>query len=128
MCGTALAENLGLPTADRPPCPKCGSIGRAVSIHIGGTLYVHSKTNFKGRHPGESRPFVDLTVGDDLHLKSGIWMRLERLIDRAKNLYREHVVNPGSGEIVHHCEEPLFEHRGHGSAKLPSQPNESSDA
>jgi hypothetical protein len=29
----------------------------------------------------------------------------------------EHIVNPNTGEVIHHCEEPLSQHQGHGSAK-----------
>jgi hypothetical protein len=44
-------------------------------------------------------------------------MRLERVIDRAKNWYREIVTDPVTGKIIHACEEPLDAHRGHGTDK-----------
>jgi hypothetical protein len=58
-----------------------------------------------------------MTVGYDLHKRTGEWNRLERIIDRVKDWYSEKVVDPDSGRIIHQCEEPLSEHKGHGSAK-----------
>jgi hypothetical protein len=82
-------------------------------------LSLHSKLNVKARHAGEKRPFMDQTVGDDLHRKSGRWMKLYRLIDRVKvpNWYNERVTDGATGEVAHECSEPLKNHRGHGSAK-----------
>jgi len=45
--------------------------------------------------------------GDDLHRKSGKWMKKEQLIDRAKDHYKEVVTDPETGSVVHHCDEPL---------------------
>ena len=42
---------------------------------------------------------------------------IERCIDKDNNHYKEIVVDPETGEIIHQCEEPLSEHRGHGSDK-----------
>lgn len=44
-------------------------------------------------------------------------MQKERLIDWGNDRYKEVVTDPETGIIVHHCEEPLSKHRGHGSAK-----------
>jgi hypothetical protein len=44
-------------------------------------------------------------------------MKIQRVIDRAKNWYREIVQDPETGQVVHQSDEPLTEHRGHGSAK-----------
>lgn len=41
----------------------------------------------------------------------------ERPIDRSNVIYREEVIDPTTGRVIHHCEEPLSKHRGHGSAK-----------
>ena len=42
---------------------------------------------------------------------------MRRTVDRDGNWYRETFLDPETGEVLHHCEEPLTEHRGHGSAK-----------
>ncbi|WP_155803355.1 hypothetical protein [Bordetella sp. FB-8] len=40
-----------------------------------------------------------------------------RDIDRDADAYYERVVDPDTGEVLRHCEEPLSEHFGRGSAK-----------
>ena len=47
-------------------------------------------------------------------------MLLERVINRAKNWYKELITDPETGEVVRHCEEPLTDHRDHGSARKNS--------
>lgn len=71
----------------------------------------------KAQRAGKGKPYYEAVVGDDLHRKTGIWMKLERVIDRAKDWYKEVVTEPKTGKFIHRCEEPLSEHRGHGSAK-----------
>lgn len=41
-----------------------------------------------------------------------------RLIDRCNNTYYEKIVDPDTNEVMHHCEENLSVHFGHGSAKI----------
>jgi len=83
---------------------------------------VRSKVTAKGRHTGERQPFIEQTVADDLHRKTGRWMKLHRVIDRLNNWYHKRVTDPATGEVVHECDEPLTEHRGHGSAKPKPDP------
>ena len=116
-CGAILDENPSAPVDERLPCPQCGSFSRSIHVSCSDTLTFHSKLNLKARHSGEKRPFMDQTVGDDLHRNSGHWMKLYRLIDRVKDWYYERVTSPATGEIVHECSEPLTNHRDHGSAK-----------
>ncbi len=78
---------------------------------------MRSKLGMKGSHTDSRKPFIEVVSGGDLHRKSGRWMKLERVIDREKDQYKEKVTNPQTGEIVHRCEELLSEHRGHGSAR-----------
>jgi len=47
-------------------------------------------------------------------------MLLERVIDRAKNWYKELITDPETSGVVRHCEEPLTDHRDRGSAKQKS--------
>lgn len=51
-----------------------------------------------------------------LELQTEEWNRREKIENRENDRYYEHIVNPKTGEIVHHCEEPLSERRGHGAA------------
>ena len=109
-CGKDLDEEAHTPTEARQPCPSCGSISRLFHVSLSGTVTLHSKLQMKARHPNAGRPFIEQTVGDDLHRKSGKWMRLQRLIDRATNWYREIVTDPETRTIIHQTEEPLSEH------------------
>ena len=117
QCGNVLPEDPSIPVEARIPCPKCGSTTRGFAVAVSSTVELHSKLRLKARHAAGGRPYLEQTVGSDLHRKTGIWMRLERVLDRASNRYRERVTNPKTGEIVHECDEPLSDHQGHGSAK-----------
>ena len=116
-CGIELQESPSTPPDDRRGCPSCGYMSRHFSVSISETVTVRSMLGLKGRHATGGRPFIEQKVGDDLHRKSGRWMRLERVIDRAKNRYREVVTDRETGKIVHQCDELLSDHRGHGAAK-----------
>ena len=72
--------------------------------------------------PSMKNPRVDLFAGDDLRKSDNKWITKERVIDKNKDLYREVVKDPTTGEIVHHCEEHLSQHFGHGAAKLKTKP------
>jgi hypothetical protein len=84
---------------------------------LAGTLEMHSGVAMKARH-GKSKPFLEQDAGDSFHRNTGKWTTLQRVIDRAGNWYSETVTDPGTGETIHKCEEPLDQHRGHGAAKV----------
>ena len=86
------------------------------------SMEFHDRINFKAKEKGRGRPYLEGTSGEDLYRKTGKWMLLERVIDRAKNWYREIVKDPDTGKIVLRCEEPLSQHRGHGSARKKNAP------
>jgi len=71
----------------------------------------------KGRHEEGRKPYIEQVHGDDLHRKSGMWMNLERIIDRDNNMYHEVVTNPVTGEVIYECKESLSKHVGHGTAR-----------
>jgi hypothetical protein len=52
-------------------------------------------------------------------------MKFQRVIDRLANWYHERVTDPTTGAVVHECDEPLTQHRGHGSAKPKRDSNAS---
>ncbi|MCI0565415.1 MAG: hypothetical protein MN733_43675 [Nitrososphaera sp.] len=64
----------------------------------------------KKRHEFES------IVGYEFNSKEQM-MKKERTIDRKNNLYSEKVIKEDTGEVVRLVEEPLSEHKGHGSEK-----------
>jgi hypothetical protein len=71
----------------------------------------------KGKRPGVKKPLFETRTGEDLHRATGSWNKLDRLIDREGDRYREVVTNPETGEVIHSCDEPLSKHKSHGSAK-----------
>jgi len=48
--------------------------------------------------------------------KSGRWSTLERIFDRIKDYYYEHIADKETGTVIKHREEKLSEHRGQGSS------------
>jgi hypothetical protein len=102
----------------RAPCPKCGSTKRRhqLSAHIeGGGARI--AMGLSAKHPGQKKPHVELKMGPSHSRQLDKPVEHERLIDRANDRYFEKVTNYESGELIHHADEPLSEHRGHGSAK-----------
>ena len=112
-CGAAVPDT---PAAEqRKPCPHCGATVRRFDVGITDTVTLRESLKFKQKRTG--RTLSEGVSGDDLHRKSGKWMKKERLIDREKDHYKEVVTDPDTGQVIHHCDEPLSKHRGHGSAK-----------
>jgi len=86
-------------------------------VSITETLTLRETLVFKAKRQGQGKPYVEGRSGDDLHRKTGKWMKKEQVIHRENDQYKEVVTDPETGIIVHHCQEPLSKHRGHGSAK-----------
>lgn len=126
-CGRELNKAPSTPVPERQPCPECGSTVRRAEIRISIMMTARSTLSFKARCAGRSRPFAEGKVGDDLHRKSGRWFRLERIIDRARDQYREIISDRRTGEVIHHVEEPLSKHIGHGVARRPTGEKGSGD-
>ncbi len=122
QCGADLHESPGIDPSQRVPCPRCGSNGRKLGVEIRAQVTLHSMLSYKGRRGGKGRPFVEGRVGGELQRSTGRWLRLERVIDRARDWYREHISDPRTGEVVRHVEEPLTQHHGHGAAKRRPEP------
>jgi len=116
-CKQELDEAPGLPADSRQPCPHCNSKSRFFEVEIGAELKIHSTLGAKARHPGPGKPFLELLAGASLHKKTGVWNTIERVIDRAKDWYKEVVTDRKTGAVLHRCEEPLSQHKGHGSAR-----------
>ena len=117
-CGIPIDEALDSP-AGRRPCPSCGATTRAVHVEVPDTLTLRESIRFK-RKDSNGKALSEGLRGDDLHRDSGKWMKKEREIDRANDVYREVVTDPETGKVTHRCEEPLSKHTGHGSAKRGS--------
>jgi hypothetical protein len=120
-CNAMLEESSDTKPESRRPCPDCGSTSRRFDMEINAVVEFHDSLKFVLKSSITGQTVKEGMGGDDLHRKSGKWMQKERLIDHEKDLYKEVVIDPETGEVVHHCEEPLSQHRDHGSAK-PNAP------
>jgi hypothetical protein len=119
-CRIELAEPLGLDAERRPPCPQCGSTSRALAMTIHDSVKVRDRLGMSARSPGEKRPFIEQVVGEELRRSVGDWVKKERVIDRRNDRYLETVTEQDS-TVIHHTDELLSEHFGHGSARAPSK-------
>lgn len=122
QCKTPLNEPSDLPTEERPPCPECGSLSRHKLGTINSSIPFHSKVGYKAKRRGKGKPFIEGVAGDDLHRATGKWNRLERMIDRENDRYKEVIIDLETGRVVRHVEEPLSDHQGHGTAKKKQPP------
>ena len=116
-CKTELNEAAGLPPNSREPCPNCNSKTRFFEVEMRAELRIYTELRAKARHTAPGKPFLELRTGDSLHMASNIWNKLERVIDRTKDLYKEVITDRKTGKEIRHCEETLSKHTGHGSAK-----------
>ena len=102
-------------------CPTCGSAARQFLLTINETIVAHSSIGLKARRGGSGKPFYLFKSGASFFRKAKAWYRREMIVDRENDRYKETVINPETGEIVHFCEESLSQHQGHGSAKKKLQ-------
>ena len=116
-CGEELTEPTNLTIENRIPCPKCSSLSRAYSITIKETIHLRDKFGMKAKRGGKGKPFIETVTGEDLHRETGKLNNIERTFDRENNLYSETITDTDTGRIIHQCQEPLSEHKNHGSAK-----------
>ena len=112
-------------------CPGCGELLSFIAVAAedqveAGTTRLREKLGIKARHPGEGKPHLIKTVGDDLQRSTGRWLHLERTVDRENDDYRETLTDPQTGEVLLDKRERLSEHRGRGAAK-PKSPEPPSD-
>ena len=104
------------------PCPVCGSNRKNILMEIieDVGVSVHDSMRTKVKDPSLSsrkNPRVEVFAGSDLRKSDDRWMNKERVIDKDRDYYKETVSDPETGEVIHHTEEALSDHFGHGSAK-----------
>lgn len=107
------------------PCPKCGSTQRYMNISVieGVNIYDSSKAQAKNpNYPSKNKVRWETSTGWEYSHRLQKMVYKTRTIDKEDNKYQETVIDPDTKEVIHHCEEPLSDHVGHGSAKpKPSQ-------
>ncbi len=99
------------------PCKNCGSTKRNYHVCILESMVARDGISTKAKRAWEKKPYIeDLAVPDYSRSLEKIVHR-ERVIDRDNDRYFEKITDYESGEVIHHCEEPLSQHQGHGNAK-----------
>jgi hypothetical protein len=91
-----------------------------MNVSVSDELQFKEQLKMKSVDPtqtGKRRIRIERLIGDDLHRESGRWYKKVRVIDRDNNRYLETITDPKTDEVIRHCEEPLSDHQGRGSAK-----------
>lgn len=115
-CGCSIDGDPGA-TDVRKLCSACGSIRRIYNISIKETLIARNGYVVKTKRPSQKKPYIeDLSMPDYSYSRSKHVHR-QRIIDRENDHYFEEITDYETGEVIHHCEEPLSQHQGHGDAK-----------
>ncbi len=115
-CGALIDDGSDAPDM-RMPCSVCGSTKRIHNVSIMESLVVRDGIGLKAKRLGQKKPYVeDLSMPD--YSRSRVkHVHRQRVIDRDNDRYFEKITDYDTGEIIHHCEEPLSQHINHGSAK-----------
>jgi hypothetical protein len=116
-CGAVLNESPKTSVDDRKPCTSCGSKDRSFEVGMTSAVGVKSTLTAKAYELGSKEPFLEHKSGDSFIQKAAKWVTRVMRIDRRGDRYTEHIYDPKNGETIHHCDEPLSEHRGHGNPK-----------
>ncbi len=81
------------------------------------TLVARDGLGFKAKRPSQKKPYVEDLSIPDYSYSRGKPVHRQRVIDRDNDHYFEKITDYETGEVIHHCEEPLSQHQGHGNAK-----------
>jgi len=117
-CESPLDEDRNEP--HRQPCPGCGSTRRIFNLAVAETIHFRQMLGMKISNPsfaGKGHIRAEQLAGDELHRKTRKWFKKERVIDRENDRYFEKITDPETGQVIHHCDEPLTQHSGHGTAR-----------
>jgi hypothetical protein len=108
------------PAEQRQPCPQCGGQGRTVTKTLTAEVKTHASLIYDAHPPGpksKRRRFAWGFTGWDFAHSFGRLVRKDSQFNKRANRRYEHVEDPETGEVLHHQDHPLTEHKGHGSDK-----------
>lgn len=118
-CRLVLNEDCGANPSERTPCPRCGSTSRTYAVTLTETVRILPTLKATGVRAGFSRTkgwFIKTLTGlVPQRSKGNAVARHERTLDRESDRYTERVTMLETGEVIHFADEPLSEHKGHGS-------------
>lgn len=100
-------------------------MSRTIQLEISDTVVspVIEMIDAKLKQPsltGKRKLRLHLKSGKELSFRLGRYVNKERVLDKDNDRYLEIVTDPLTGEVLRHCDEPLSEHQGRGSAKFKS--------
>ena len=117
-CGEPIDESLDTPDA-RHACLACGSTARVFAVSIEEAITLRSGLGFKHKRPGHKKPIAEGFTRPETARGTGAVVERKMRIDRENDRYTETVTEYETGVVIHHCDERLSEHTGHGSTKKP---------
>jgi len=82
------------------------------------TVVARDGFGVKAKRAGEKKPYIEEKAVPDYSRSLGKVVHREQIFDRDNDRYFEKVTDYETGEVIHHCDEPLSEHQGHGDARL----------
>jgi len=108
------------------PCKSCGSIKKNIVLELIDKFEFELKDSIDGKVINPSLRSKDkmrekFTIGASQSV-NGDWAEITRIVNRDKDYYFEEVKN-SKGETIHHCEEKLSDHKGHGTDKFNNPTN-----
>src|SRR3990172_3460382 len=101
-CSADFSSEISFDAEPRQPCPQCQSTERVYHLSLFDAIHFRSQLKGKARDDSNRRPFMTFTFGDNLWRKMNRWMHLDRIIDRRRNRYYEHIEDPKTGEVTRH--------------------------
>lgn len=98
---------------------RCGATTQQVRVLIEETVAFREEIRIAAREGTrrEVAPHLETRSGDSWSYRMGKWLQRTMRIDRRNDLYGETVIDPQTGEVVHHDFGALSAHRGHGDAR-----------
>jgi hypothetical protein len=112
------------PEGERQPCPGCGGLSRKSRKSLIAKVIMRSTLEYGAFPPGPMstrRRFAWGMTGWDFSDSLDRLVRKVSHFDRRQNRRLEHVEDPETGDVLHHQDHPLTEHRGHGSDKFRNE-------
>jgi hypothetical protein len=123
QCETQLDAATDQSPDERTPCPVCGSLSRLVHVYAHDSVKVHESIGLVQKRPGfvgrsgRSKGGVVMRLFSGAEQSAdGTWVHKVSLFDRLNDRRYERVTDE-DGNLLHHQDHPLTEHRGHGSDK-----------
>jgi hypothetical protein len=116
QCGKHLGD--GPDPEPRAPCGDCGSTRRIYGAHAIDAVRALDAVGFKLRRRGDGGYVAKGTSGY-YRRADGRLVKKESIFDTEADRRFEHIEDAETGEVLHHIDHKLSEHRGHGSAKFP---------